>query len=374
LFSAFISLALSTISYQFPRIFLILFLPFLFFYYRKAVFKKHVPILIFLYILLFLFSLNLIISGGARATQTSIFSTPDVKLVLNEAIGEGHKISPILTRIFQNKPIYFGRALIDNYFSYFNFDFLFLQTVSPVREVVRNTGFLYLIEFPFLIFGAYQILIKKIRWGIFTLGWILIVPFALSPFIYESPNIHRYLLSILPLEIIIAFGITEFFQIIRVNRKIFKISVVILLLVFVFQFTNFLVELFIYQPVHKPWTRNHPYKQLISDLNKLAPLYNKIAISTSDANVYMYYLFYNKVNPKTYQSLGSHGNEDFNNIGKYYFIHLPCAENKPELVHERHVLFVNQATCGIPFRDYKVIKKINWGDGNPALVLTEYAP
>lgn len=373
LFFSFLSWFLADISYQFPRIFIILFIPFLFFYYRKKILEKNILPLVALTTILILLSASLILFGGARASQTSVFSTPDVLLLQQEAVREGKSVSVIFTRLFQNKGIYFGRAIVQNYFSYFNFDFLFLQTSQPIREVVQNTGFLNLIEFPFLLFGIYQIIRNKIRWGVILLGWILIVPLALSPFIYESPNIHRNLLSLLPLEIVVGFGIIEFLELFK-NKKIKKYAQIAMILAFSFSLFYFLDELFIHQPAHKPWNRDYPYKQLMSDLNRLAPKYDKIAISTSGANVYMYYLFFNKVDPAIYQASGSHGNEDFNHIGKYYFVHLPCAENRPKFTNVRHILFINQATCGIPFRDYKIIETINWGDNTQALRLTEYSP
>ena len=130
----------------------------------------------------------LVLTGDSRYNQTSVFDDPGVQLVLNEAIREDGQTTPFVTRIFHNKITAYSRAILDNYFSYFNFDFLFYQAESPVRETVPDTGFLYLIELPFLLIGVYKILRNKISWGYFVLGWLIITPAALSFFTQETPK------------------------------------------------------------------------------------------------------------------------------------------------------------------------------------------
>ena len=311
-------------------------------------------------------------AGTARASQTSIFSIPDAKLLLMESIRESKNEPLVLVKIFNNKPLYYSRLIGSNYFSYLSFNFLFVQTTAPVREVVSNFGFLYLSELPFLLLGVYEIIKNKIKWGVFVLGWTLLVPLVLSPFILESPNIHRYLLSIFPLELIVAYGIVEFLKFFKKIKIFYRIVFVVIICAFTLELSYFWQELFIHQPIHQPWDRDYPYKQLIYDLKSYEKNYKKIVIETSDTNVYMFYLFYNKYDPVKYQASGSHGNEDYNSLGKYTFVHIPCATNSYK-DQGNDALFVDSATCGIPV-NYNLVETINWGDGSPALYLLKKNP
>lgn len=378
LFGSFILFALSMISYQSPRVLLLFLIPFLVFHYREKIDKRNRIVLGGFVVLIFLLVGYLTFSGGARYKQTGIFTTPDIQLLLEESIRSSD--SPvIITRIFNNKPVYFGRALIENYFSYFDFDFLFFQAESPVREKVKHTGFLYLIELPFLLLGIFQILRRKIRWGYFLIGWVIITPLVLSPFIYESPNIHRFLLALVPLLILIGYGITEFFEIIKKNRLIYNASFLVLSALFFVSLLYFWYQLFVHQPVYRPWARNHPYKELLAELKSLEPRYRKIVVTTSEANTYMFYLFYNKYDPKAYQESGSRGNENNATLGKYFFDHDACPitagkEGLDPLVAEKNVLYVNSGNCKTPAKNVKLIKEIKWGDDSTAFTLIEYTP
>jgi 4-amino-4-deoxy-L-arabinose transferase-like glycosyltransferase len=380
LFGTLIAWGLSLIAYQSPRVFLLVFLPFLFWHYRLEIRRKLIFVFGGFYILMFLCIVYLTVSGGARFNQTSIFTTPEVKLVLEEAIREEAHTPPIITRVFENKLIYYGRAFVNIYFSYINFDFLFLQTREPVRESIQNTGFLYFIELPFILIGIYQVIKKKLRWGYFVLGWIFLTPLVLSPFMTESPNIHRFLLAILPLEILVGFGISYYFDVIKSRIFLFRISLVVIPLIFIFSLAYFLNELFVHQPVHRPWLRNYAFQELIPLLKKYEPKYKKIIVTNSLGNSYIYYLFYNQYDPKKYQESGSRGNENPSTIGKYEFVSVDCPLSTGfnatgPTKTEQGVLYVDDGmVCVNPKKHAKLIKVINWGDNNPAFKLFEYSP
>jgi hypothetical protein len=356
------------IAYQSPRAFLLVFIPFLFWHYRAEL-KNNMKIAMgAIYVLLFVCIVSLTASGGARLNQTSIFTTPEVTLLLEESIREEGQVSPLVTRIFDNKPIFFGRAFVNNYFSYINFDFLFSKTQFPYRESIQHFGFLYLLELPFFLIGIYQIIRRRLRWGYLTLGWTFITPHVLAPFVLESPNIHRFLLAMLPLEILVGFGISQYFELVKKRTVLFKTSIIAIPFLFIASLVFFLNQLFVHQPVHKPWQRNYPFQQLMTDLKKYEDKYDKIVVTNSLGNSYMFYLFYNQYDPKKYQESGSKGNERTSTIGKYEFLSVDCP-----LSSEPHVLYViSGMTCSTPPNSYKQIEVINWGDNTSAFKLYEY--
>lgn len=369
---------MSFFTYQFPRIFILVFLPILFLFYRKNFPKK--GLVLFFLAGIVLLSLSFYLFGGntsSRYSQVSIFKSQAVQLPLEETIREDKKTPPTLTRIFHNKPIAYGRFLLDNYFQYFSFDFLFFAAQSPARERVPDTGVLYLIELPFLLIGVYNIIRKKIHWGYFIVTWLLITPAALSFINDESPNMHRFLISVLPLEMIVGYGITEFFIYIKAKKRLlYKPFLLLVPLIFTYCVFYFMHELFVHQPVHRPWTRNYPYKKLVAEVDKLAPNYKKIIMTTSESNMYIFLLFYNKYDPKTYQSITYNAIKDntYKNFDKYIFIHEDCPlysgvdGGDTTAAGELHVLYVDRGNCINP-TNARLLKIIKWGDKSPAFKL-----
>jgi 4-amino-4-deoxy-L-arabinose transferase-like glycosyltransferase len=361
---------LSLISYQSSRVFLLVFLPFVLWHFRTDLRKNMKLILAGGFLLIVIVIMYLTASGGARFNQTSIFTTPEVKLVLEESIREEGQVSPTVTRFFDNKPVFYARAFINNYFSYLNIDFLFLQTKFPTRESLQNIGFLYLIELPFLLIGIYKIIKKRVRWGYFILGWLLLTPLALAPFVSESPNIHRFLLAVLPLEVVVGFGIKQYFETVNKRNSVFMASLFALPVLFLLSLVFFLNQLFVHQVVHRPWERSYAFQQLMTELKNDEPHYNKIVVTNGLGNSYMMYLFYNKYDPAAYQLSGSKGNDQISRLGKYEFNWQNCP-----LGREKNVLYVlNGMICVNHKTYYKEVKVINWADNTAAFKLYEYAP
>jgi 4-amino-4-deoxy-L-arabinose transferase-like glycosyltransferase len=361
---------LSLIAYQSSRVFLLVFLPLVLWYFWADLRKNMRLILVGGFILIVIAIAYLTASGGARFNQTSTFTTPEVKLVLEESIREEGQIRPVVTRFFDNKLVYYGRALVNNYFSYLNVDFLFLQTQFPTRESLLNTGFLYIIELPFLLIGIYKIIKKRVRWGYFILGWLVLTPLALAPFISESPNIHRFLLAVLPLEVVVGFGIKHYFETIKKRQTVFMASLFVVPIFFLLCLVFFLNQLFVHQPVHRPWQRSYAFQELMTELKKDEPKYNKIIVTNSVGNSYMMYLFYNQYDPAAYQLSGSKGNDQSNRLGKYEFSWPDCPLGK-----ERNVLYVvNGMVCVNHKNYYKEVKVIHWADNTAAFKLYEYTP
>lgn len=335
---------LSVFTSTIPRVFLLILLPVLFMFDRNK--KAAISFSIVILVTLFLF-FN---SSLARYNQVSVFSSLNVQLPLAESIREDGPNQAFLARIFHNKPINYGRYLINNYFDYFSFNFIFNEANLPVREHIPGMGIMYLVEFPFLIFGIWKILTKKISWGFMLLAWILLVPLAMSFASDDTPNIHRFFLAIIPLEIIAAYGLISL-------NKYFRLLVIP---IYVFSLAFFLHQLIIHQPVHKPYNRSFSYVDLVKTVNYLAPKYQKIVMTTKESNTYIFFLFYNKIDPRQYQLSGSKGNLNGGTFDNYVFVHEDCP--KPTT---KNYLYVQLGGCP-DNKDSRTLAIIPWNDGSSA--------
>lgn len=369
---------ISFFAYAAPRIFLPVFALLLFvFYFRQLTFRQK-RLLIVAYILVLMLAVFLIFGApGARFGQINVFQTPRVTLLLEESIREDSQMPIPVVRFFHNKLVGYGRYFLESYFQYLSFDFLFLKGGLPPREVVPNMGIMYLIELPFLILGLYFVFRRRVNWGYLMVSWLLLTPAILSFSSGETPNVHRFFLAILPIELMVAFGAIEFFKIIRQKKILFWLAFVLTIMMLIQNFTFFLHQLFVHQPVHQPWYRGYAYKELNTLINKYSPDFRQIKITKGNSSPYIYLLFYQKYDPRRYQALGSP--RDFENTGfdKYYFVSDDCPlragkTGLDEVNGEEGVLYINRGDCLTPKHSVKVLDTVKWGDNSAAFILLEY--
>src|SRR5581483_64232 len=350
------------------RVFVPLFLVFLCFFYWKKLKRNQIIFLVGSLVALGLIIVSLLFTGGARYSQVSVFSQPEVRLVLEEQLREDAHTPPIITRIFHNKSINYGRYLVYNYFRHLSFEFLFYSAENPIRERVPSTGVLYLIDMPFLLLGIYLILHKKIRWGYIVIGWILTNALVLSFTFDESPNIHRFITAVIPFEILVAFGITSFIHFFRKKRVLYISLSGLITILYLYSLLFYLHELFVHQPVHQPWFRNSAYKQMVSVINKNYDSYKKFVLTNTESNPYMFILFYNKYDPKKYQLSGSHGNENNKGFDKYVFVPMNCPVGSGNAIDpakgDFDTMYMDRGDCINP-PNAKVIN-LKWGDRSNA--------
>lgn len=348
--SATIFWILSLFTSTIPRVFLVLFLPLLFILYKSK--KTAISFGIVIIFSLFLF----FTSSLSRYNQVSVFSSLHVVLPLEESIREDGPNQALLARIFHNKPISYGRYLINNYFDYLSFRFLFQEAELPAREHLVNMGVMYLFSFPLFIIGVWKIISNKKKWGYMVIAWILVVPLSMSFASDDTPNIHRFFMTILPLELATAYGLFSINGYLRL----------ILVPIIIFSLAFFLHQLIIHQPVHKSPLRSFAYKQLISEVKTLEPSYHKIVFTTKESNTYIFLLFYDRIDPKSYQQSGAKGNFDNGQFGKYVFVHQDCP--RPT---EINTLYVQMGNCDtIPSRE-NLVAATYWRDGSIAFKLVD---
>ncbi|HVZ58267.1 MAG TPA: glycosyltransferase family 39 protein, partial [Patescibacteria group bacterium] len=164
-----IVLALSFLFYQTPRLFVpLLFLTlvvFFVFIWKKELSKPFKKLLVIAFLCLSLFDACLIFAipgGTGRFSQVNIFSYPETKLVMDEAIREdGVQHTPtVVTRIFHNKIVDNSYAYFSNYLEYFSWTFLFMKGL-PSTYFVPQMGVMYAVELPFVLIGVLYLVFSK---------------------------------------------------------------------------------------------------------------------------------------------------------------------------------------------------------------------
>lgn len=131
--------------------------------------------------------------------------------------------------------------------------------------------------------------------------------------------------------------------------------------------------------MHQPWYRGYAYKELTTIVRDEYAKYKEFVITKAQSSPYIYFMFYNKIDPVTYQKQGSPRDLAFSGFDKYRFSQVDCPLSggktlRDDVVGKVGVLYVNKGTCPVPTHSVKVIKTINWQDNNPAFMLLEYVP
>jgi len=359
----------SVMTYVLPRMFLLIFIPFLLFWFRDtlSLLQKKIFGGVFIVIAVSVVILSLT-SSPTRLQQVSVFSSPTVMLPLEEKIREdgGGKASLLTTRMYHNKVVEYGMYCLHNYFEYINFNFLFYEANQPAREKIPNIGVFLLIELPFLLVGIYTILKKKIHWGIFCLIWAFGVPALLSFTRDEIPNIHRFFLASAPFHIIISVGIVSLFY--AVNKAWRKLFIAVVLMLFSINVYYFLHNLFVHQPIHLPYNRGYAYKALVLRTKDRSFAYDVVV----SQKVLEHMLFFWPMDPKVYLDMGSPRDGEEQWMGKYFFVSDPCPSNSKkyrDMMKDKKVLYMDRSECHVPSDD--ILEIIRWKEGSAAFYLVE---
>lgn len=374
LFSAFFWIV-SIYTYPSPRVLLpVLFLGIIVFYFKKLTLSQK-KIMIVIILIVTIIDFSAITGASQRLKQLSVFNAPVVTLPMEEKIREDQGGNVFVTRAFHNKIVDHFLVVSKNYSDYFSYDFLFLKGGQPEREKLPGMGILYIVELPFLLYGIYLAFKNKEKWGKLTLLLIFAFPLAISFAVDESPNVHRYYINILFLEILVALGVLSFLDNLKKYSFFYKPVFFFVILVAVFNFSYFLHQLFVHQPLHQPWYRGYAYKELVVELSKVDRNYKKIIFTKEHASPYIYILFFKKYSPIRYQKLGSPRDYDNTGFDNYIFVPKECPlalEDNIVFHGEKGVLYVNSGSCPEIKQGVKNIKTIYWKDKNPAFRIVEY--
>jgi len=358
-------MALSFFFYHTPRVFVPVLLAVLIFLFYLLEKKKNLQQILLVFGLLTFLSLFLIFGtkeGTGRFQQVSIFHFPEIRLVLEEQIGEDGVVGlPVLaTRFFHNKLINYGFGYLKEYFRYFSFNFLFIEGGLPIWYQIPNMGLMYLAELPFFLIGLFSLAnqAKKKRLLLIPLIWLVLGPTVASLTRDDTPNIQRSLVMLPALVMITAFGFYQGYIFAKkyLKKVIFHLGMGVLILGFIWNFSYFLHQYFVHAKIHRPWYRFEGFKEMVLKVNELAPKYEKVFISKAEGGVYMHFLFFSKIEPAEYQKLGSPKDKDYGGFGKYIFFPQQC-------VFGKNALLVASGKCQeAPFTSSEAIP-IYRGDG-----------
>lgn len=306
-------------------------------------------------------------STGARLSMVTLFNPSEE--TLGNSIKEmayDQKTNNKIGTIFHNRRVIYGLAAVKGYFDHFNLDFLFLHGDGGRQHHAVNVGMLYLWDLPFILIGIFILLNRMDKRIMLLFAWFLISPFP-SAISTGTPHPVRAINMIPAFQIFSAVGAIFILQkLIKIRRLAIKLfGIVFICSALALNAVYYFHQYYIHTPIEYGDFWQYGHKQVFQDLSKIENKYKKIVVTYKYDQPYIYYLFYNKIDPKWYQK-----NWDYNGngqvdrmkrvIGKYEFRNINWSTDQKL----SNTLFI--AAPGEVSGGANLIKRINFLDGSVA--------
>lgn len=309
------SLAASLYVYYAAIIYLPFILVLVFLIFKKELLKNSKVLMLSLAVLI-LISLPAVLHYSSSKSKTRLNAisvlTPDITLPhsINQSTYDKKNSYPF-SQIFHNRRIVYTSAMLDNYFDYFNLDYLFVSAKNIRYFYTNYTGLFYLLELPLFLAGLFVCLKNFQKVHKLLLGLLVIGPIS-AMITLGSPFIHRATLMLPVIQIIVLLGFIYVVNYLRQKKVNFKITLLAISTLYAFSVIFFLHQYFVHSPRefsteidNSAWFST--IRNLIPYLNENKKNYDKIVFSWSSQKLVpgIYYLFYNRIDPAQIQKKAS---------------------------------------------------------------------
>lgn len=247
-----------------------------------------------------------------RLEVFSVFSYSRSKENIQSMLGEGgEKIGGLNYYLFHSETLNYKRGIMRRWFNHFSGKFLFFEgDFSNPRHSAPYQGMLLLSDLIILILGFFGIFRNKLKKEhLFFLLWLILAPF---PAVLSRDQVHavRAINMAIPLIVICTFGLIGLVDWIQKGKyKMFLY--IITTIVYLVSIFYFLDSYFIHISKHDSNLWSYGYKQIVETVTPIQNNYQRIVVQQSFAQPYIFFLFFQKYDPATYQKNVSFINSEF---------------------------------------------------------------
>ncbi|RJR25692.1 phospholipid carrier-dependent glycosyltransferase [Candidatus Microgenomates bacterium] len=278
--------------------------------------------------------------GLHRFSYLNIFSDSNLKFEIDrqrlvDAVHNREQVvgmaTPKFAYVFHNKPLSWATTIVRSFISSFSFDFLFLKGDPNLRHGIGKMGGVLIVFLPFLLLGLFKVFetlkagkgsLLSAKESLFFLSFLFLAPLPSSITYDGGTHATRLFFMVLPLSLLVALGIWEFFTWIK-KAKIRNALIVFTGFLLSINLVNYLHFYYYHYPLESERLWHYGFKEGITKLNKLSESYDKVILSSSYEPPMIFFLFWSKHEPslfkaKDYQYFSNDWFEG-KQIGKYYF-------------------------------------------------------
>lgn len=363
LFSACIPLGISAYTYHSEKLFTPLFFGGLLLLGYKF-FIKNKKLAVF--VILFFILCNIFWLADTRTTargRSVTFTSQQTQILerSTERIEHERVRGDKIGELSQNRRFVYATKYVDNYLKHFDLKYLFMEG-DNARHHAPGMGVLYLVNLPFIAYGIFSVIRRKIPRAWFVFFWLLLAP-AASALAVDAPNASRSMIILPTWQIFAAFGWYFVFEKLK-NVKFERLWKVVLIVLFIGNFYYFVHQYFTLTNYAAEPYWQYGYKEAVEFANNV-PSDKKVIFAKDVEQPYVFYLFHNSYSPEKYLSGGGSVriSEKCFNIENAYFGE--CLD-KVEAGDYVITTFVDQEIDGT-----EIVETISYTNGDPALVIRE---
>ncbi len=245
-------------------------------------------------------------SGGQRIAETSILS--DVSVIeKSNKLKTTYNNSPI-SKIIYHRYVLFGEQIVVNFFSHFNFKYLFVSGDINPRHSIQTFGEFYYFDLLFFVFAIIFLLRRKSR-ATHLLLFYLFVAILPAAFTKATPHALRTLAALPVFIVLLSFGVWQFLEIIH-NQKYKNFAMILIIIVYLLFIVAFFYQLIFVYPNNYKNEWQFGYQELMNKISSVKNNYEKVYVSRKQGRPAMYYFFYNQIDPKLVQAANTAAKKD----------------------------------------------------------------
>lgn len=248
----------------------------------------------------------LVKTGQQRIAETSIFYDVSIIEQSNEAI-ENHGRTK-LNKLLYHRYLFFAKEAGLNFLDHFSFKYLFVSGDNNPRHSLQSFGEFYYIDLLFFIF-CLIFLLKKRNFVSVLLLFFMFTAILPASFTKDTPHALRTLAAAPFLLIFLSFGIWQFLELFKHDKKKKLFLAIIIFSYFCF-FASFFYELIYVYPKKYKHEWQFGYQEMVEKLVPIQNNYEKIYMTREQGRPAMYYFFYSKTDPKLVQNANQLAKKD----------------------------------------------------------------
>lgn len=303
--------------------------------------------------------------ASLRFKEVNIFSDISVIERVNTEVSNDN--NAFWSKLLHHRYLTYSVEFLKHYLDHFNPNFLFVTGDNNPKFSTQDVGQLYYFEIPFFIIGILMLIRRKEGyWWIIPL-WLLIgiIPAATAR---ETPHALRIEATLPAWQIFTAVGLTTIFIFLYQHKKqIFRPALILLSIVILFNCLYYLHGYYFHYPREYSSEWQYGYKESITYVTSQKNNYDEIYITDALGRPYIYYLFYEKTDPKDFRRSAEVNRDVFgfvkvDSFGKYHF----KDKISPKEGETKKILYVTLPQ-DVP-ESAQIIKEFKLLNGNTQLV------
>lgn len=270
---------------------------------RSFILSTFIPLFIFIALLIPMVRSPLYEeSNRYRYSTSSVLNSHDYPLISNnlrEIAGNN-----TIDRFFFHRNLLLIKELAINYGDHLSLNYLFINGDDNLRHGTGVHGLFLLIFLPIFIYGVFKLfLTNKRALMVLTIWWIIALLPASAP--ETTPHALRSLNGLIPLTIIIGFGLTEFinFSLLRSNKKNFRLILVSFSLLTILNIAYFLNHYTYHYPVQSAPDWQDGYKELALTIDQYSVSVDTVWVEPFEGRFYLWLLAFGDYSANEIQNL-----------------------------------------------------------------------